>query len=182
MMNEVVIKSNKKRIILILFGMIFLLFVGLFGLIYLVPWLLSNYIGFLPYLAVALVVLVPLVAGIGVIVGTIRLFSSKYVLIINQEGIINKADFSKVGLIPWSNIDRIVLEKGRFNKVLRIFLKDVNGYLDQLSPFSKRGAEMINARYGTPCSIDITALSGTSDEIYAKVQEFLNHFQNQEGV
>lgn len=181
-MHEVVIKSNKKRIILILFGMVFFLLVGLIGLIYLVPWLLSNYIGYLPYLAVALVVLVPLVAGVGVIVGTIRLFSTKYVLIINQEGIINKADFSKVGLIPWSNIDRIVLEKGRFNKVLRIFLKDTNQYLNNLPPFSRRGAEMIQSRYGTPCSIDITALSGTSEEIYAKVQEYLNHFHNHEGV
>lgn len=181
-MDEVVIKSNKKRIIVILFGMIFFLLVGLLGLIYLVPWLLSNYVGYLPYLAVALVVLVPAVAGIGVIVGTIRLFSTKYVLIINQEGIINKADFSKVGLIPWSNIDRIVLEKGRFNKVLRIFLKDTNQYLNNLSPFSRRGAELIQSRYGTPCSIDITALSGTSEEVYAKVQEYLNHFQNQDGV
>ena len=58
--------------------------------------------------------LVPAVAGIGVIVGTIRLFSTKYVLIINQEGIINKADFSK-GLIPWSNIDSC-LEKDVLTK------------------------------------------------------------------
>lgn len=181
-MNEVVFKSNKKGIILVLFGMIFFLLIGLLGLIFLIPWLLSNYIGFLPYLAVALVGLVPLIAGIGVIVGTIRLFSTKYVLIINQEGIINKADFSKVGLIPWSNIDRIDLEKGRFNKVLRIFLKDTNQYLNNLPPFSRRGAEMIRSRYGTPCSIDITALSGTSEEIYAKVQEYLNHFQDQESV
>ncbi len=103
-------------------------------------------------------------------------------LIINQDGIINKADFSKVGLIPWSNIDRIVLERGRFNKVLRIFLKDTNEYLNKLTPFNRRGAELIHSRYGTPCSIDITALSGTSEEIYAKVQEFLSRYQNQEGV
>jgi hypothetical protein len=172
-MKEIVFKTNKKKIAR-MFGIFAIAAPLSFMGAYFVPRILDHVIGVLPILIIVLVYLICVVSLIGLIAGGIRLFSNKFDLTLDINGIRNNAEFGKVGLVKWNEIEKIELGASGLNNGIAIFLKDPQSYVGRFSGLKKQGVGLLSVKYGTPCFINVMALDANTEDVFMEMQKFLD--------
>lgn len=103
------------------------------------------------------------------IIGTINLFFQNYVLIINEEGFINNTNFTNAGLILWSDVIDIGINKKKYFSRISIYMnkKNKKKYYSKIkNPIIKLNVIIYNKVYGAPFYIETTHLSTSDDELF----------------
>jgi hypothetical protein len=171
-MKEIVFKTSKKKIAR-MFG-IFSVAMPLSALAaYFAPRILNHVIGLLPLILIGLIYLILVVSIIGFVAGLIRLIGNKFDLILNSEGIRNRAEFGVNKLVKWDEIEKIELNPNN-HPGIAIFLKNPQTYIDSFSGLKKQGVGLINIKYGTPCFINVMALQADAKDVFIEMRKFLD--------
>ena len=82
-----------------------------------------------------------------------KLFDKSLGLIISDEGIFENTNATSIGFISWDNITDIKTIEIKSTKILLIFVKNPQIYLDKVSGFKKILMKSNFSMYGTPLSI-----------------------------
>jgi hypothetical protein len=82
-----------------------------------------------------------------------KLFDKSLGLIISEEGIFENTNALSIGFISWDNITAIKIIQIKSTKILLIFVKNPQLYLDNVSGFKKFLMKSNHSMYGTPLSI-----------------------------
>jgi len=113
--------------------------------------------------------------GACAIVGLFKLFDGRPGLIINNEGIILNP-ISSTSLVKWTEIDKFDIKTINRTKLISIYLKNPDEYIDRQTNSFKRKALMLTLKtFGTPLSISATGLNCSFDDLY----NFLTYKLNQ---
>jgi len=121
--------------------------------------------------------LILVVSIIGFVTGLMRLIGNKFDLILNPEGIRDKAEFGLNKLIKWNEIEKIELNPNN-HPGIAIFLKNPQAYIDSFSGLKKQGIGLLNLKHGTPCFINVLAFQADASEIFEHMQTFLGTYRN----
>ena len=115
--------------------------------------------------------------GLGVALFAIKIFNKKPGLILNKDGITDQTSAIGIGLIQWSDIKNIYLEKVSEHPFIMIEVKNPQQYLQkQKNPIARRAMEINMQLYKTPLHINISLLNINAADLLDKVQ---THFKNQ---
>lgn len=109
--------------------------------------------------------------GLGICVFVKKILGKKECLIIDQNGVTDNVTKPQVGTIKWEDIEAVEIEKLINNKMLLIFVKNPEEYLDKIE-FSKR--QGLNNNYslvGTPFVIPSSILSMKLEDIRDLINE-----------
>ena len=92
------------------------------------------------------------------IVGIKKMFDKRAGLIISDKGIINNSGAFDVGLIKWEDITGFDVYEIKHTKMLQVFVKNPEKYIEAEKSKIKRKMMRMNGRYGSPISISSNAL------------------------
>jgi hypothetical protein len=172
-MQSIIYKTNKVKILLIFLGAIVITAIGMVGVMY-SPLILDYYIGILPLILIGLTYLIVGLGILCILIALFRLFNRKFDLQVSAEGFKNNANFSRTGMIKWTDVESIAIVKQSMHQGIAVFLKDPESFLSQFTGLKRQGLELTKHSYDTPCYLDVSALKADVDEIAAKMNEFLD--------
>jgi hypothetical protein len=99
-----------------------------------------------------------------------KLPDNKPGLIIDNTGLIDNSGGFSAGSILWSDIQEISVLQIQKQKMIMIYLKNPQDYIERQTSFLKRKGMQMNFRsYGTPVSISPTSLKTSFDELYQAI-------------
>ena len=179
MIEKIEIPIGKKKIILILFGGLFLIFGGIWLALYpenFIPNIfrirnpdiirLWGIIGFVFF-------------GLAFAFGIKKLFDKKLGLIIDENGITDNSNASSIGLIKWSDITEIRTEQVASTKFFLIYVKNPEEYIAKPKSRIKRKLLQVNMNgYGTPLSITSNTLSWKFDRLEKQIMKSRTEYKN----
>jgi hypothetical protein len=178
--DETIIHRSKKKMILIIFGS--LAFVGI-G-IWILTWnaadisagrsyrLFMNSPAFAYTLGVLAIIFF---GGLSVFVAK-KLFDKNPGLVLNSEGIVDNASIASPGFIPWSEITGISVFEMNKQKTLIVHLTDPKKYADQ-GNFLLRKLNQANTKFsGSPIYISATTLDIKFDELLDLFDQYLQKY------
>jgi hypothetical protein len=94
-----------------------------------------------------------------------KLFDKSLGLIISDEGIFENTNALSIGFISWDNITAIKTIQIKSTKILLIFVKNPQLYLDKVSGLKKFLMKSNFSMYGTPLSITSVTLKIKFNEL-----------------
>jgi hypothetical protein len=175
--EQIEIPLSKTKMILTFLGSI--MFVGL-GLWFLINppksnhWLFGN----------PTVIFIAGIASMiffGLVAITIfRKFSDKKPgLTINRQGIIDNSSGVSAGLIPWTDIQEIIISQVMNQKFLMFIVRNPEEYLEKVTNPLKRNAMKMNYKtYGSPISISSNALQTNFDDLHKLLINKMNEYKS----
>lgn len=172
MYAKIEIPLSKKKLILFFFIGLFFIIIGYIGIIkpenFISPFFRNSEI--IRIISIAGV----LFFGIGIIYILWKLFDKKPGLIIDQKGIIDNSNATSVGLIEWSDINRIEKKQVMSTEFLILHINQPEKYIQRVKNIIlKKAIEMNVKKYGSPISITCTSLEITIKELESIIiQEF----------
>jgi hypothetical protein len=111
---------------------------------------------------------------------SIKLFDKKQGLIINQKGIIDNSSGLSVGLVLWSDIQKIEIITVNNQKFIMFILKKPQDYLNKITNQLKRKGMEINLKlYGAPISISANFLQTNAKDLYELLIEKWEEFKKE---
>jgi hypothetical protein len=162
-MNKIEIPLSKKKILLLLFGVI--AFVTLGVLFIITPdTFISTFFRNPQTIRLAGIAAV-LFFGAAGIYGLLKLFDKTIGLTIDENGITDNTNASSVGLINWADIKEIKTEQVMSTKFLLIYISDPKKYLERVNGFKRRLLKGNMKMYGTPLSITSNTLKYNFDDL-----------------
>ncbi|WP_332454808.1 STM3941 family protein [Chryseobacterium aquaticum] len=175
-MNTIEIKSSKTNLILLLSGSLIFIILGVFLAVS--PHKFNSFI----FRSVIFIRIAGIAAifffGLCLIILIKSLFTKKFNLIINEEGIIDNSSYVSVGTILWSDINSIKSINVMSTKFLIINVKDPNKYLNKEKGIKRKILERTYNTYATPISISSSTLSYNFDELEKVISNFYNEYKN----
>ena len=156
-MNQIEIKSSKKKILLLIFGLLVFIIIE-------IPLIMN------PERYVSTLFRNPLFIRITSIIGFVICFitlivfvkvvlSRKLGLTINNDGIIDSSSYISKGLIKWDDIVSIKRIEVMSTKFLLIGVKNPERYVDnETNKIKKRFLQVNLKKYGAPITISSTTL------------------------
>ena len=156
-MNKIKIKSSKKKILLLIYGLLVCIIIE-------IPLIMN------PERYVSTLFRNPLFIRITSIIGFVICFitlivfvkvvlSRKLGLTINNDGIIDSSSYISKGLIKWDDIVSIKRIEVMSTKFLLIGVKNPERYVDnETNKIKKRFLQVNLKKYGTPITISSTTL------------------------
>ena len=104
-----------------------------------------------------------------------KLPDNKPGLVIDDSGLIDNSGGFSAGPISWSDIEDISVMQIQKQKMIMIYVRNPQEYIDRQTSFLKRkGMQLSYKSYGTPINISSTGLKTSFDELYS---EIINKFQ-----
>jgi hypothetical protein len=112
--------------------------------------------------------------GLCALVGLFKLFDNKPGLIINDEGIVINPN-SPASLIRWNEIEKFDIKIINRTRLISIYLKDPDEYINrQVSEFKRKALMLTLKSFGTPLSISTNGLNCKFDDLYSFLNNKLN--------
>jgi hypothetical protein len=167
--NELIIYPNKKNLIkFVIFSVVYIIF-GLFIAInynykslefdfFLV--FIASYLG-VPFFILSLIFSLD------------RLIWPKPIIIINNEGIYNKASWVGVGLIKWEEIERIFLSYFLRQRFIGIVPKDLNCIFNRIGKIKKFILKINKAGINAPMIISEGGLDCSIEELLKYIEKYM---------
>ena len=111
----------------------------------------------------------------------LMLFSHKPGVIICDKGIINRSNWTNLGLIAWNDIINIKRKKIGKGKYIIVFLKNPDYYMSKVkNPVTKLNITQYNITYDTPVVINPKTLSCTFDELESALREGFERYKREQ--
>ncbi|GER57959.1 hypothetical protein ULMA_00670 [Patiriisocius marinus] len=159
MNNEIKIPLSKNKILLIVLGSLMFVALGIWFLND--PEKLANS-SYRPRSSV-FIQIIGIVAvvffGVCGLFAFKKLFDEKDGLIINQDGIIDNASGTSIGLVKWTDITGIGMEQVHSQKFIMIEVSNPQYYINlQKNRIGKMAMKANYNKYGTPISISANSL------------------------
>jgi len=177
--EQIEILLSKKKIVLLLFGAIVFVVLGVFFVFY--PTEIASSTS--PrYRSPELVFIVGLVSilffGLCAIIAFRKLFDKKAGLIINREGIIDNSSGVSVGLVLWSDIEEIKICNVMSQKFLMFIVRNPQDYIEKNTNQLKRKAAKMNYKtYGSPISISTNSLQTNFNNLHNLLIEKMKEYK-----
>ena len=96
-----------------------------------------------------------------------KLPDNKPGLVIDDTGIFDNSGGLSAGNILWTDMEEISVIQIQKQKMIMIYLKNPQEYIDRQTSFLKKKGMQLNYKsYGTPISITSTGLKTSFDELY----------------
>lgn len=169
-MQDVYFERSKSKLSLLVFiGICFSGFV-----IYLVTSISVAEVGIAAYGALLVGSLFfPICTFVG-----IRMLFTEGGLSVSSEGIVDNSSFinKRYGLVPWADIERIIVLVVKKNSFLSIWLHNSDEYISKLSGLVKVLAVLNNAIYKTPFHISTTSLKTDFSELKEVIEKYHRHY------
>ena len=163
--SHIEIPVSKSKVIMMLIGSIALVAAGLWFVIS-PPTINNAYWGnptrlsIVGYASIALF-------GFLAIIFIRKLPDNKPGLIIDDTGLTDNSGGLSAGQIPWSDIEDISVLEIHKNKMILIYVKDPQEYINRQNNVIKRKLMQMNTNsYGTPISITTNGLKISFDELF----------------
>jgi hypothetical protein len=106
-----------------------------------------------------------------------KMFDNAPGLIIDEYGITDNSNASRVGLIEWNDIVDIKTKQVMSTKFLLIFTSNPDKYLERANVFQRKLMKGNQQLYGTPLSISSSTLKYNFDDLEKLVKS--RFFENQ---
>jgi len=174
-MDEIKIKTNKKKLIFLFFGSIILAFFSLWYILY--PSDFVNIITRRKELIYIVGIIGSVVFGISSIWIFFRLFDNKPGLIINEQGIIDNTNTGSIGLIKWQDIIEVRHKRIMSNSIMLIVVKEPQKYLQGVSILKRLSLKQNINNYGTPIALTSVSLDCNFDELEKRVNDAFSLMQ-----
>ena len=112
-----------------------------------------------------------------------KLPDNKPGLIIDETGLIDNSGGFAAGNILWSDIQDISVLQIQKQKMIMIYVKNPQDYIDRQTSFLKRKGMQLNYKsYGTPISITSASLKTSFDELYETITSKFHEKKSNEYV
>jgi hypothetical protein len=174
--EQIEIPLSKKKILLILFGAIAFVVIGVFFLINPSMFVTSaarnpTFIFIVGFASV-------LFFGLCTIVAFRKFFDKKVGLVINREGIMDNSSGVSAGLVVWSDIKEIKTYSVSGQKFLMFIVKNPQDYIDkEANPLKRKAIEMNFKIYGSPISIAANSLQTNFDNLHNLLTEKMKEYK-----
>jgi hypothetical protein len=174
--EQIEIPLSKKKILLLLFGAIAFVVIGVLFLInpsiFISSIVRNTTMIFIAGLASVLFF------GLCAIVAFRKLFDKKVGLVINREGIIDNSSGVSAGVVLWSDIKKIETCSVAGQKFLMIIVTNPQDYIDKVtSPLKRKAMAMNYKTYGSPISISANSLQTNFDRLHNLLTEKMKEYK-----
>jgi hypothetical protein len=146
-MNELIVRNSKIRAIFLMLGGISFVVLGRFVMAE------GNVLGG---------VIITLFFGLSIPLGFFMLLDSKPKLVMDASGV--NVSAWKVGLIPWSEVEDVKVQKIEKTTFICFYLRNENMFVQKLSPYQK-SLLFINHRLGLPAFAILPSALATSESV-----------------
>jgi hypothetical protein len=164
------IPLNKSKIVLMLVGSLAFVAIGTWFIIS-PPQLHNPVLGNRIFLIIIGAISI-LFFGICAVFFLHKLQDPKPGLIIDENGLMDNSSGVAAGLIPWSDIQKFVVIEIHRQKIIMVFVKDPQHYIDKAGNGFKRKLVTMNFKlYGSPISISANSLKISHDELFAVLMQ-----------
>lgn len=171
-MKSIVIKLNKKKIILVLVGAVAFVLVGLILLI-------SRDIqeSYNPILVKLLAVVDIVFFGACMVYAFLKLFDNNVALLIDERGVTDNSSAVAAGLIEWKNILSISVTEVTGQKFLTIEVSNPEEIINRQVGWKKILSGLNRSLYESPVQISANILDYNFEELHRVLQENLAKYR-----
>ena len=166
-MNNLEIQTNKSRIAFLTFIHLLSLILGIVAVYYIYLF------GFISITLILVLSLFLLIFPILLYLNLKVIFNSKAGLIINDKGIIDNIQITKLGLIEWKNVKGFRTTRMFFSDILLLDVLDKDMLMRNLNKMQKNNAENSFKKFGTPCVINLSNLKYEKDDLLKIIIEHI---------
>ncbi|RFZ90367.1 hypothetical protein D0C36_21485 [Mucilaginibacter conchicola] len=101
-----------------------------------------------------------------------KLFDTRPGFIIDDDGITDNSNAFAVGFVPWEDVQKIEVAYIQRQKIIKIYVKDPDGYIRrQPNALSRRMASISYRIHGSPVAVSAQALQSSFDDLYKLITE-----------
>jgi hypothetical protein len=105
--------------------------------------------------------------GACIVIAILKLFDNKPGLLIDNQGITINPGSSGNSFVEWGNIEKFSIIDISRTKLIQVYLKEPNDFIDKLTNVFKRKLALFSLKtYGTPVSISAGTLKCNTAELY----------------
>ena len=166
--QKIEIGLSKSKIILMLFGALAFVALGLWFVIA-PPTIENSYWGNATRIAIAGYASI-IFFGLCAFFFILKLPDNKPGLIIDDTGLVDNSSGLSAGHILWTDIENISVIEIHRQKLIMLRVRNPQHYIDrQTSLFKRKGMELNNKMYGTPLSITANGLNTSFDELLSMI-------------
>jgi len=166
------IAISKSKIILMLFGALIFIAIGLWFVIS-PPTIDNSYWGNPTKIAIVGYASI-LFFGLCAFFIFRKLFDNKPGLILDNKGLIDNSSGLSAGHILWTDIEKISVIEIHGQKLIMLHVINPQHYIkSQKSSFKRKGMELNSKMYGTPLCITTNGLKISFDKLFALLTEKL---------
>lgn len=151
-MTTIEIPINKSRIVLLTF-----LFIAVITVAILFAYYLSLDGIFSIKLILVLVIAIPVLLLV-LWIGTKKIISKKPGLVLDNMGVLDNANLSETGIIPWNNISQVNMVNHQHSYFIILHLKNTDSILNKLQSTRLRLAKNNIQAFGSPVAINVSNL------------------------
>ncbi|WP_439506202.1 STM3941 family protein [Sediminibacterium sp.] len=175
--EQIEIPLSKKKLVLILFGAISFVLIGLWFLIN--PPISSHQIFGLSSIYSIVGFISVLFFGLVAVAIFPKISDKKAGIIINSQGIIDNSSGVSAGLVSWKDIQEIKVAQVMNEKFLMLIVKNPQDYIAKIKNTIKRKGMEINYKtYGSPISISASALKINFDELHKLLVDKMEEYSS----
>ncbi|HYG53470.1 MAG TPA: STM3941 family protein [Flavobacteriales bacterium] len=170
------ISKGKIKAAKIGLGVLFAVFCLLFALAWINEWSLAHVIGFLDHLFIILALgICTAICAFAFYWVMARASSSKPMLVLEQDGYVDNMGLLKGTKFMFKDIDRFEEKKVTVHRVILVYFKDVDAFLDKQTGFKKKMLRSTFTQMGTPISIPAAGLDYNFDDLLGELNKRLEH-------
>ena len=167
--DQISIPVSKTRIMLLTFGSILFLALGIW------MWFRADVNTLYdPALTRLIAVNSFIFFGLCGYIGFIKLFDTKPGLVLSKIGIADNSSAVGGQTIKWDDITSLRIEQIRRTKFILVFVKNPQDYIDKAKPFKKFWMKLNQLVYETPISITATTLECNISDLF----DLLNRYRD----
>lgn len=157
MKNTITYKMNKKNVSFII---VILFLIEIFGFLFIYsPSFFTSTI-------IRIIGIIFCIISVFFLIGHFTMLFSSYGLKLYDNGLVNNTNLTNVGLILWTDISSIKINKLKKNILILIFIKNEEKYYKNVkNPFKRINLSTYNNFYGTPFVIETRNLSISAEEL-----------------
>lgn len=168
------ISKTKMMISKVALGILTLAFFVLFVIGWINKWTLEHLVGIFDHLFVMISLgLASLIFAYGFIFMLKRAKSSKPALVLEHDGFIDNVGLLKGQKYLYKDIDRFEIKTVAMSKVIAVYLKDVNAFLEQQTGIKKRLLKSTYTQYGAPVTLAAKAFDYPMEDLLVQLNNRL---------
>ena len=174
LLEEKEIELSKTKIILLIFGAITFVLIGLWFLTLDTQTIENSKRLNSPTLVYGIGITSIIFFGLCGILCVKKLFDTSPGLILNSQGLVDNSSGISAGLIPWHEITHIEQYEIHKQKIISIKIKDPEKHINR-GNFLKRMANRANIKmYGTPINISANSLKISHNELFTTIEDYFS--------
>ena len=102
-----------------------------------------------------------------------RVLRPRPVLVIDEQGLMDRSSIAGVGLIPWADIASVRVVDYQTQKILAIEMKDPQKYLDRANPLRRQAMRLNRSLAGTPFIVPLATVMASDVTLMAEIDKYL---------